>query len=135
MLGIAGLADKSEHITNQRFIHSHLGNRLLHFQHIGAREHRFHKLQLCCPSLPAQDFAFAACVAKANVFELDPTFDLGQRMRLRRVDVDIVRIRQIAKRARADLLGRIPRDPTQRIIDAQKSAYSSICCGGLVWWG
>ena len=41
---------------------------------------------------------------------------------LRRVDVGIVRIRQVAKRAGADSLGRIPGDPAQRVIHPQQPA-------------
>ena len=41
---------------------------------------------------------------------------------LSRVDVDVVRIRQVAERAGAQLLGRIPGDPAQRVVHSQHPA-------------
>ena len=41
---------------------------------------------------------------------------------LRRVDVDILRVGQVAECARAELLGRVPGDPAHRVVDAQQPA-------------
>ena len=38
------------------------------------------------------------------------------------VDVDVVRVREVAKRTRADLLRRVPGNPTQRVVDAEQLA-------------
>ncbi len=41
---------------------------------------------------------------------------------LMRVEVDIIRVRQVAEGARTELVGRIPGDPAQRVIDSQQPA-------------
>src|SRR5438552_5579686 len=46
VLRVAGLTDNSKRIVDQRIIDANLRNWLLHFQDIGAVQHRFHYVQL-----------------------------------------------------------------------------------------